>query len=70
MNFAIAILNKFNARKFELGPPYATSNKSTTINQSKETDKYAQNNKTKNLLNSYIKLESSDNSLLPHKDKN
>ena len=53
MNFAIAILNKFNARKFELGPPYATSNKSTTINQSKETDKYAQNNKTKILLYSY-----------------
>ena len=50
MNLAIAILNKFNARKFKLGSSYAFSNKLTTINQSKQTDKYMQSNETKGLL--------------------
>ena len=40
MNLAITILNKFNARKFKLVSPHATSNKLTTNDQSKQTDKY------------------------------
>ena len=69
INLAITILNEFIARKFKLGSPYPASNKLTTINQSKkQPDKYVQINETKSLLYSYIKLESSDNSLLPLKD--